>query len=62
MAGWNDLPNELREMVVGMLDDGEYLWHGSGHPSEEFRALLALSATDRELHALVSPLVWKVSS
>lgn len=59
MAGWNDLPTAVKAKVVEMVDEKERVRivrfrSGSG----ELQALLALSTMDRELHALVSPLLW----
>ncbi|ORY54086.1 hypothetical protein BCR35DRAFT_355963 [Leucosporidium creatinivorum] len=60
MTGWNDLPTELKEIVVQMVDDEELVRDGLARgASEEFQALLALSAMDRELHALVSLILWQ---
>ncbi|ORY54082.1 hypothetical protein BCR35DRAFT_355958 [Leucosporidium creatinivorum] len=60
MTGWNDLPTELKEIVVQMVDDEQTVRNGLARgSSEEGQALIALSAMDRELHALVSPILWQ---
>lgn len=62
MARWNDLPTELKGLVVEMIDDEQDVRYGrvgSGH--EEFDALLALSTIDRDLLALVAPILWHIS-
>lgn len=58
IAGWNDLPTEIKEMVVNMVDDYVDVRSGrAGSGSEELKALLGLSAMDRELHALAAPIL-----
>ncbi|ORY72927.1 hypothetical protein BCR35DRAFT_333881 [Leucosporidium creatinivorum] len=60
MAGWNDLPTEFKVLVVEMVDDKGFVQEDlTILVPDSFRALLALSSMDRELHALVSPLLWK---
>lgn len=61
MAGWNNLPTEIKEMVVQMVDDQHAVAVGLARGgSEEYDALLALSTMVRELHAVVGPLLWQV--
>lgn len=63
MAKWKDLPTEIKENVLELLVGDERARAGrEAHSSEVGRALLALTSVDRELHVLVAPLLWHVSS
>ncbi|ORY72883.1 hypothetical protein BCR35DRAFT_333839 [Leucosporidium creatinivorum] len=60
MAGWNDLPTELKALIVELIDESGTVRDGTTAPSsEERRALLALSGMERALYALTGPMLWE---
>ncbi|ORY72890.1 hypothetical protein BCR35DRAFT_333846 [Leucosporidium creatinivorum] len=60
MAGWNDLPTELKERIVDLIDDEKFVSKGTATTdSTEQQTLVALSGVNRELYELVGPILWR---
>lgn len=61
MAGWNDLPVELKEVIVKQLGYEKRVKVGN-KLSRAFRALLALSQTERTAYLACRSFLWIVSA
>ncbi|ORY76573.1 hypothetical protein BCR35DRAFT_353366 [Leucosporidium creatinivorum] len=60
MAGWTDLPPELKEKIVLHLDGSSSVRQGEADAdSPALQALKALRAVDRELYELTGVVLWQ---